>query len=347
MSGYTFRNLVFEGGGVKGIAYIGVLKVLDKKKITPGIVRVGGTSAGAINATLLALGYNLKDQETILKALDFNNFKDGSWIGGNIWRLLKKYGWYKGDFFLHWIEGLIAEKTGDKDTTFEELAALDIGPKLSVIVTNLSRTISEVYSADFTETKKFKVAEAVRMSMSIPLFFQAMDENGETFVDGGVFRNYPIKLFDHRRYILPAEDKMAARLVPYYDRLNEDFPDDSKWPYVYNRQSLGFRLDSKAEIDLFLKGKAPPAVRIKDIISYIKELADSVMNVQEIQHLHSDDWHRTVYVNTLGIGTTDFGLTNKQKEALVKSGQKGAEEYFKWLEGKDGRMEACVFPGNG
>ena len=39
-----FRNLVFEGGGVKGIAYGGALKVLDSMAILKGIERVAGTS---------------------------------------------------------------------------------------------------------------------------------------------------------------------------------------------------------------------------------------------------------------------------------------------------------------
>lgn len=54
---YKFRNLVFEGGGVKGIAYVGALGVLEERKITLNIERIGGTSAGAINAILLGLGF--------------------------------------------------------------------------------------------------------------------------------------------------------------------------------------------------------------------------------------------------------------------------------------------------
>ena len=52
---YNFRNMVVEGGGVKAIAYIGALEVLNKLEITTGIQRIGGTSAGAINAILLGL----------------------------------------------------------------------------------------------------------------------------------------------------------------------------------------------------------------------------------------------------------------------------------------------------
>ena len=54
---YHFRNLVFEGGGVKGIAYLGALDVLGSKGILEAIERIGGTSAGAINAVLLGLGF--------------------------------------------------------------------------------------------------------------------------------------------------------------------------------------------------------------------------------------------------------------------------------------------------
>ena len=76
---YPFRNLIFEGGGVKGIAYVGALQELEKHKILKNIKRVGGTSAGAINAVLLALDYSLEDTRKILSELNFNNFMDDSW----------------------------------------------------------------------------------------------------------------------------------------------------------------------------------------------------------------------------------------------------------------------------
>ncbi len=46
---YPFRKLVFEGGGVKGIAYVGAMEILEENQILQNIHRVGGTSAGAIN----------------------------------------------------------------------------------------------------------------------------------------------------------------------------------------------------------------------------------------------------------------------------------------------------------
>ena len=73
---YQFKNLVFEGGGVKGIAYVGAIKVLENKKIMPDIVRVGGTSAGAINAVLVGLGYSSAQTLNIMNKLNFKKFMD-------------------------------------------------------------------------------------------------------------------------------------------------------------------------------------------------------------------------------------------------------------------------------
>ncbi len=54
---YEFENLVFEGGGVKGLAFCGALEVLEEKDVMKNIKRLVGSSAGAITAGLLACGY--------------------------------------------------------------------------------------------------------------------------------------------------------------------------------------------------------------------------------------------------------------------------------------------------
>lgn len=48
---YTYKNLVLEGGGIRGLAYPGALQVLEGKGVLKNINRVAGTSAGAIIAT--------------------------------------------------------------------------------------------------------------------------------------------------------------------------------------------------------------------------------------------------------------------------------------------------------
>lgn len=331
---YPFRNLVFEGGGVKGIAYVGALRVLEEKRILPGIRRVGGTSAGAINAVLLALGYSLAETEKVLSGLNFKNFLDDDWgVARDTKRLVKKYGWYKGDFFLEWMGKLIGRKLASPHATFNDLRAAG-RPDLFLVGTNLSTGFAEVFSAE--HTPRMRIADAARISMSIPLFFASvtMGARADRYVDGGVLDNYPVKLFDREKYIEAAEQPRHGRSTPYYEEINGSFVAGRQGSsrYVYNRETLGFRLDSKEEIAMFRDGAEPPVTPINDFFDYAFALVRTMMKAQDNRHLHDDDWHRTVYIDTLGVGTTDFDLKDARKRDLVRSGEENSRKYFQWYD---------------
>jgi NTE family protein len=332
MMAHHFRNLVFEGGGVKGIAYVGAMEVLEEEGILPDIKRVGGTSAGAINATLFALGFTNIETRNVLKKLDFNNFMDDSWgVIRNTKRLLERFGWYKGDFFHEWISGHIKKKLGDPNATFQNLK--EVGkPELYVYGTNLSTQFGEVFS--YEHTPKARIADAVRVSMSIPLFFSAVrNARDDVYVDGGVLSNYPVKLFDREKYISPENHNKMAVKTDYYDKENKSFlkKHPASSPYVYNKETLGFRLDSKQEIGVFRYGAEPAHNKIDDFFDYIKALVTTIMESQGNNHIHNDDWQRTIYIDTLGVGTTDFDLSETMKKKLEESGAKGARAYFEWF----------------
>jgi len=327
---YVFQNLVFEGGGVKGIAYVGALEELENRGIMKNIQRVGGTSAGAINALLIGLGYSLDEMKKVLFSLNFKKFLDDDWgVVRDTKRLVKEYGWYKGDFFHEWVGKHVEDKAGNADATFKELnekGFLD----MYFCGVNLSTHYGEVFS--FEHTPRLRVADAVRISMSIPLFFASVKSaRGDCYVDGGLLNNFPIKIFDRVKYV---ENKEHARKTDYFDKENRKLkrlhPKSS--PYVYNKETLGFRLDSGQEIAVFRDGAQPQRRRINDFLDYSWALIETILESQGNQHLHSDDWHRTVYIDTLGVRTTDFGLSRKKKEALIESGRKNTMEYFKWFD---------------
>lgn len=329
-----FRNLVFEGGGVKGIAYVGAMRILEQRGALQNIIRVGGASAGAINALIYALGYDVMEQNGIMRSTEFKDFMDDSFgLIRDIRRLAKHFGWYKGDFFATWVGDLIKDKLGDQKATFSDLAHAG-HPDLYVIGTNLSTGYAEVFSKE--RHGDMPLAEAVRISMSIPLFFAAVRHGpkDDVYVDGGVIRNYPIKLFDRDRYIDIPNEAYAARPTDYYNRENARFSllSPGRSPYAYNLQTLGLRLDKSEEIALFRYNEPPKRKQIKKFTHYALALIGAIMNVQENQHLHSDDWHRTIYIDTLDVETTDFDLTDEKKDALVRSGIDGAENYFRWFE---------------
>ncbi len=329
---YQFRNLVFEGGGMKGIAYVGAMEVLQKEGILPKIQRVGGTSAGAINATLFALCYSNSEARTILKKIDFNNFLDDSWgIIRDTDRLINKFGWYKGDFFHKWVRDRVKKKLGDGNASFKDLHDKK-KPALYIYGTNLSTRFGEVFS--YEHTPNARIADALRVSMSIPLFFAAVQNiRKDIYVDGGVLNNYPVKLFDREKYV---SDKKMAVETKYYKTENTQFlkKHKSSSPYVYNKETLGFRLDSKQEIGVFRYGYEPQHHEIDDFFDYAKALVSTILESQGNLHLHSDDWQRTIYIDTLGAGTIDFDLLDSMKKKLEDSGRKGAEKYLAWFNNK-------------
>ncbi len=329
---YHFRNLVFEGGGVKGIGYVGALHGLEKRMILQNIVRVGGTSAGAITAILVGLNYSTAEIEATLKGLDFNRFMDDSWGAiRDTDRLLTEFGWYKGDFFRDWIAGIIRDKTGNSEATFNDVAALK--PQrgfrdIYLIGTNLSTHFSEVFSNE--HTPRMCVADAARISMSIPLFFAAKRNfRNDVYVDGGVLDNYPVKLFDREKYV-----EAHATTPAYYRQHNDALAAAGKEisAYVFNQETLGFRLDAAKEIAVFRDNAEPVHEQIKDFFDYAKALIGTVLDSQDSMHLHGDDWQRTIYIDSLDVRATDFSLSDDTKQKLVDSGTAGLETYFKWYD---------------
>lgn len=70
------RNLALEGGGGKGLAYLGALTALESLGVLGRVTAVSGSSAGAITALLLALEYSPSELDTYLKTTDFTTFFD-------------------------------------------------------------------------------------------------------------------------------------------------------------------------------------------------------------------------------------------------------------------------------
>ena len=269
-------NLVFEGGGVKGVAYCGALQVLESKGLMPGFTRVAGTSAGAITAALVAAGCTAAELTEAMLDMDLTAFEDGK-LEGPV-RVVEHYGWYRGKAFLEWMQGQVKAKLGSPDATFTDLWSLR-QVDLRVVATNLSTRSAEVFCV--ATTPSVPVAEAVRMSMSIPLFFAAVTYDGAVYVDGGAVWNYPIEMFDD--------------------------PD-------VNFATLGFRLENT-------KAPTRPPVHIHDLPEYGKGLWEAIMSAQSGFYTRSpDDIRRSVVIDDLGLTATDFALTTAQKQALIDNG---------------------------
>ncbi len=185
---------VFEGGGVKGVAFTGALKRLEEEGVE--FHRVAGTSAGAITASLYATGRRADEMKDILWKADFTRFADPKKIFKGKWyKILSRfislffpslgYGLFSTENFYSWIKELLEEK----DVT--DFSSVPI--YLRVFAVDIVK--QDLLQFDEEVTPKLEVADAVRMSMSIPVFFRAKVKKKAFIVDGGVLANYPIATF--------------------------------------------------------------------------------------------------------------------------------------------------------
>ena len=336
---YHFNNLVFEGGGVKGIAYVGALEVLQEEGILQNVKRVAGTSAGAMMAVLVGLRYTADEVKEILWNLNFKKFMDSSFgIVRDTKRLLEEFGWYKGDYFRNLMADLIKRKTGNGEITFNQLADMNKFRKIYLVGANLSTGTSETFCHG-DDYGGMKIADAARISMSIPLFFASVKEKGQEnqfYVDGGLLDNYSIKTFDREIFV---DDKIRnIRRTDYYDIINKKKslkPQLEGNQYIYNKETLGFRLDAKEDISMYLNHKPTIRNKITSFFTYSKALVTTLIDFQDNVHLHSDDWQRTIYIDTLGVRAIDFDISDIKKQKLVESGRQYTEEYLNWYNGDE------------
>lgn len=180
-----YHTLILEGGGVKGYAYPFALQELERLQIIKlaNIHTFAGSSAGAITAALLACGMT---PENLIEALsiDFSVFQDDkAGVLRDAWNIHKHFGYCEGKVFEDWFKTYLKRLTGNFEITFAECHN-----DLHITATNLSCGYLNIFNRK--NTPHLTIWKAVRMSMSIPLFFKPYKFRGDYYVDGGLLRNF-------------------------------------------------------------------------------------------------------------------------------------------------------------
>jgi NTE family protein len=322
---YPYKNLVMEGGGVRGLAYPGALEVLEQKQILQNIDKVAGSSVGAITGLVVSLGYNSQQIDSILQNLQIGEFNDGKFFFGKIRRIKKEYGMYKSDAIEQWLAHLIGQKTGSANLTFSELHQLHLKDSkfkdFYCTGTNVTEQRLEVFS--WNTWPNMKLSTAVLISSCIPFYFtpvaidsvgnQVNIENDSTrydlYVDGGTLCNYPINLFDS---CMNGNNPLTSDNV------------------IYNQQTLGLKLERGDQIKEFDSGKTDIApYKIKNM----KEYSSAVMNLmmESINRKSPDlanEKGRTIYISYGNISGKPRSISKKEKEELYENGREAALNFF-------------------
>lgn len=196
-SGRPKVGLVLSGGGARGAAHIGVIRVLEEMRIP--IDYIGGTSMGSIVGGFYAAGMNPDELEEILLTLDWDAaFRDRPKREDLNFRRKED-----GDDYP------ISLQLGIRDWKLKMPKGLLQGQNLNAILASLTLPVATVddfddlhipfraVAADIETGEKYvftggSLAEAMRASMSIPGVFAPVEIGGKILVDGGIARNLPV-----------------------------------------------------------------------------------------------------------------------------------------------------------
>lgn len=182
------------GGGIRGIAHVGVLKALEENNIK--VAAIAGTSAGSIIATLYAMGYSPYYIYLLFKryARDIINIRSKPIING-ITNFIRNNkigiaGLSDGNEFEKMYDELARKKgfrlIGDIKMPLL-VSAVDIGESKEYIFTNCAsrKNIKDNYITEIG------IGRAVRASSSFPAIFCPCEYKNHIFMDGGVLNNLP------------------------------------------------------------------------------------------------------------------------------------------------------------
>ena len=192
----TKIGLVLSGGGAKGFAHIGVLKVIDSLGIK--VDYVAGTSMGAIIGALYASGYSGKQLDSIFKILNFDDV-----INDNLPRAAKT-------FYEKESSEKYAISLPFNNFKLKLPSAISRGQNVYNLLSKLTLHVSDI--DDFSQLpipffciatnvetgkevllNKGNLARSITASGAFPSLFQPVEIDGQLLIDGGVVNNYPIE----------------------------------------------------------------------------------------------------------------------------------------------------------
>ena len=186
---YMINSLVFSGGGIKIVYYLGLLKLLEEYNIINSINEFIGCSSGAIFSLLLSINFNYDELLLLFNNIFFTNFLNNY----DIINIIENYGISDTNNIINIITIIIKNKLkldNLDNFTFRDHYKLTKN-KLIINGSNLTDNKCEIFSNEITPN--MLIIDAIKISINIPFLFKNIEYNNKIYCDGGVFSNYPIK----------------------------------------------------------------------------------------------------------------------------------------------------------
>lgn len=161
-----FLGYALSGGGAKGFAHLGALKVLEKYGLKPDVI--AGTSAGALAGVFYADGYHPDEIAELFSKREFKEFVELT---------IPKSGFLKNTGLHSFLKKNLRAKR------FEDLQI-----PFYAVATDWDRACTVTFSSGDD------LVDAVVASCSIPILFYPQVIHGVSYVDGGILKNFPVTI---------------------------------------------------------------------------------------------------------------------------------------------------------
>lgn len=271
---------LFGGGGARGFAYCGTLQALEELNIDIGMI--GGSSVGSIFAALIAAGYNSNELKNIFKKANFELFRDiHIGFGGD-------FALSKGEIFTEWLRELLQKKVwaNSPQKRNQPVTFKDIHLPLVIITTNISTFKCQEFSQ--IETPDYDVAQAVRISCSMPGLMTPVNYNGTKLVDGDLQKSMPMW-------------KLSSTVKKFPDRIIE------------------FRLEGD------YSGKEKNAI---DFLNTVYSCMMNVGTEFVANIYRKNDRFECIKINTRNTNIVDFNMSSDARNDLYSIGYDDVMNYF-------------------
>jgi len=309
-------DLVLEGGGLKGLGGAGAVLGLMAQGYT--FPRVAGTSAGAIVGAFAAAGASPTRLEQLMSELDYRKVPDRSGFKLPLLSeglsLFLDGGAYEGDYIHNWLrtelKALGVETFGQlRRADRDDDVNLPVHQRYKLVVTATDVTRGRLlrlpwdYEQFGLDPDTQLVADAVRASMSIPLYFEPQQlrnpQTGETstIVDGGVLTNFPVEIFDRT-------DPRPRRWPTFGVRIMPDMPPAGGG------------------------GLLPGWLTPKPLHLVEQVITTAIVGHDQTYVDRPCVRKRTITVDTSPVGVVEFGASAAQREQVSTNGRRAAAEFL-------------------
>ncbi len=353
-----YTNWVFEGGGAKGIVYVGALKALKERGISPE--RVAGSSAGAIIAVCIAIGHDADEIEEILNEMDLTSMMDnratwdpkvmnmgGAKIGiGDAINLFQKNGVFKGEEFLDYSRTLIAKKLSAqikahlRQRHAQITSLMPEDQKRAYLEDQYERLLEELQIEDLgrisfeqldalskLENMNIKELHIVTTKLtdgSLKAFSAKTDPNMEVALALRMSMSFPFAfepiLYEGHYYADGGiADNMPMSIFDAPEYLTSGLNERGA-----NPNTLGFMVESEEEIaQRWGEKSAPREMNRRNFLKCILEQIHRRFNT-----LRNKYDTNIIQIKDEGIGTLEFDLSDERKQQAINQGQKVTSDYL-------------------